>query len=96
MKVWQFFEVKRLAELQDKENDEFVRRANLAANYEYIQPEKKEDRYIFLNEEDQAEKVLLLKTGQERERVVVVGCLVERNLMLLFFFEIGLKSTQHY
>ena len=87
MKVWQFFNVKRLAELQDKENDEFVKRANLAANYEYIQPENKEERYIFLNNEDQTEKILLLKTGKEEEMemlLLVVCWLVVGCCLLLF------------
>jgi SWI/SNF-related matrix-associated actin-dependent regulator of chromatin subfamily A member 5 len=63
MKIWQFFDLKRLAELQEKENDEYRRRCTQATLGNYKAPENKEEQYIFLNEEDQAEKILLLKSG---------------------------------
>ena len=64
MKVWQFFNVERLAELQDLENEEFVKRADLAMIGQYVVPGKEDEtRYIFLNDELQKEKVMLLKSG---------------------------------
>jgi len=62
MKIWQFFDLQRLAELQEKENEEYVRRCQEATAGTYVVPEKGKE-YIFLNEEDQTEKILLLNSG---------------------------------
>ena len=62
MKIWQFFDLQRLAELQAKENEEYVRRCQQATAGTYVVPEKGKE-YIFLNEEDQTEKTLLLNSG---------------------------------
>ncbi len=49
MKLWQFFDVIRLAELQALENEEFVTRAKAFETDDYVPPENKEERYVVVS-----------------------------------------------